>query len=145
VSVVAHEIGHYKKRHVSKRLVLSLGHAGVLFALLSVALSHDGLFRAFGIEERSVYAGLVFFGLLYTPVELMLSFWLQASSRRDEYEADRFAAETTGQSAALVSALKRLSLDSLANLTPHPFYVALHHSHPPVLQRVAALRAVKPG
>lgn len=143
VSVVAHEIGHYKKGHVSKRLVLSLGHAGVLFALLSVALSHDGLFRAFGIHERSVYAGLVFFGLLYTPVELVLSFWLQASSRRDEYEADRFAAETTGQPAALAAALKRLSLDNLANLTPHPFYVALNHSHPPVLQRVAALRAVE--
>jgi STE24 endopeptidase len=142
VSVVAHEIGHYKKHHIVKRLALAIAHTGVLFALLQVVLSREGLFLAFGVQEPSVYAGLVFFGLLYTPVELGLSFWLQASSRRDEYQADRFAAETVGESEPLVAALKRLSLDSLSNLTPHPFYVALHYSHPPVMQRIAALRGM---
>ena len=67
---------------------------------------------------------------------------MQAASRRDEYEADRFAVETTGRPETLASALKRLSMESLSNLTPHPFYVALHHSHPPILQRIAALRSV---
>jgi len=78
--------------------------------------------------------------LLLTPVELVLSIALQALSRRHEYEADRFAAETTGSGAALARGLKRLSADSLANLNPHPLHVVLHHSHPPVLERIRALR-----
>lgn len=142
VSVVAHEIGHYKKHHILKRLALAVAHTGVLFALLQIVLTRKELFGAFGIEEPSVHAGLVFFGLLYTPVELVLSVWLHASSRRDEYQADRFAAETIGRPEPLVTALKRLSLDSLSNLTPHPFYVALHYSHPPVMQRIEALRSM---
>ena len=86
-----------------------------------------------------MHAGLVFFGLLYTPVELLLQVLLQAFSRRNEYEADRFAAETTGLAQELAQGLKRLSAESLANLTPHPLYVTLHHSHPPLRERVAAL------
>ena len=108
--------------------------------LLSLALSRGGLFAAFGVATPSVHAGLVFFALLYTPLELVLGLLLQAFARRNEFEADAFARTTTGRAEALVSALKRLSADSLSNLTPHPLYVALHHSHPPLVERVAALR-----
>ena len=139
LAVVAHEIGHYKKQHIVKGLTLGILHLGVLFGLLQVFLSHAGLFEAFGTQP-SVYAGLVFFGLLYTPVELLLSVGLNRFSRHNEFEADAFSAETTREPETLVGALKRLSRDSLSNLTPHPFYVFLHYSHPPVLQRIRALR-----
>jgi STE24 endopeptidase len=118
---------------------------GVLFGLLSVFLSQDGLFQAFGIDGRPVYAGLVFFGLLYTPIELVLGFALHALSRRHELEADRYAAETTGRPDHMASALRGLSAQSLSNLTPHPFYVALNYSHPPVLERISALGSPSPA
>jgi STE24 endopeptidase len=140
VAVVAHEIGHYKRGHIVKGLVLGLAQAGIVYFLLSLALSRGGLFEAFGVSTPSVHAGLVFFMLLYTPLELVLGLILQAFSRRNEFEADAFARATTGRAEALVTALKRLSADSLSNLTPHPLYVALHHSHPPLVERVAALR-----
>jgi STE24 endopeptidase len=140
VAVVAHEIGHYKKGHIVKGLVLSIAQAGVVFYLLSLFLQHDGLFAAFGVEQRSVHAGLVFFSLLYTPLELVLSLGLHAFLRRNEFEADAYARSTTGAPESLVSALQRLSADSLTNLTPHPLYVALHHTHPPLVERVRALR-----
>src|SRR5688572_18015798 len=141
VAVVAHEIGHYKKGHILQGLVLAILQAGVLFWLLSFFLTQPGLFAAFGVAVPSVHAGLVFFLLLYTPLELLLSLGMQAFSRKNEYEADAYARETTGEPERLVSALQRLSADNLANLTPHPLYVALHHSHPPLVERVRALRA----
>lgn len=140
VAVVAHEIGHYKKGHIVKGLAFSIAQAGVVFYLLSLFLQHDGLFAAFGVGERSVHAGLVFFSLLYTPLELLLSLGLHAFLRRNEFEADAYARATTGAPERLVSALQRLSADSLTNLTPHPLYVALHHTHPPLVERVRALR-----
>jgi STE24 endopeptidase len=139
LAVVAHEIGHYKKKHVLKGLALSVAHTGVLFALLAFFLRREELYAAFGVAQPSVAAGLVFFGLLYTPVEMVLQLGLQAFSRRNEFEADRFAGETTGLWRELGAGLKKLSAESLSNLTPHPFYVALHHSHPPLAQRLAAL------
>ena len=108
--------------------------------MLSLFLQQEGLFAAFYMSEPSVYAGLLFFGLLFTPVELVLSVLVNMFSRRNEYEADAFAAQTTGNPDALIAALKKLSADSLTNLTPHPFHVFLHYSHPPVLQRIEALR-----
>jgi STE24 endopeptidase len=141
VAVVAHEIGHYKKGHIVQGLALSILHSGVVFYLLSLFLEHDGLFGAFGVTERSVHAGLVFFSLLYTPLELVLSLGLHAFLRRNEFQADAFARATTGSPERLVSALQRLSADSLTNLTPHPLYVALHHTHPPLVERVRALRS----
>jgi STE24 endopeptidase len=139
LAVVAHEIGHYKKRHILQSMLVSIVHMGVLFALLSYFLREPELFRAFGVETPSVAAGLVFFGLLYTPVELLLQIGMQAFSRKNEYEADRFAAETTGLWRELSAGLKKLSAENLSNLTPHPFYVALHHSHPPLAARLGAL------
>jgi len=141
VAVVAHEIGHYKRKHILKSLVIGVLHFGVLFFLLSRFLESQPLFDAFGVAEPSVHAGLVFFGLLFTPIEMVLSFAMNAFARKNELEADEFAARTTGEPEHLVAALKKLSSENLANLTPHPFYVRLHYSHPPVLQRIAALRA----
>ena len=145
VAVLAHEIGHYKKKHILKGLVIGILHTGVMFYLLSIFVSHQGLFEAFYLEQPSVYAGLIFFGMLYAPIELILSIFMQMFSRKNEYEADRFAAETTGDPDAMVEALKKLSRDNLANLTPHPLYVFLNYSHPPVLQRIRAIRQAVPA
>ena len=140
VAVVAHEVGHYKKRHVWQGMALSIAHLGAMLWILSLFLEQEGLFAAFYVTEPSVYAGLLFFGLLFTPVELVLSVLVNLFSRRNEFEADRFAAETTGSGEPLITALKKLSADTLTNLTPHPLAVFLSYSHPPVLQRIAALR-----
>jgi STE24 endopeptidase len=140
VAVLAHEIGHYKMKHILRSMVLSILHLGVMFFLLSVFLHHEGLFQAFFVQQPSVYAGLVFFGMLYTPIELVLSIGMQIVSRHHEYEADRFAVDTFEEPAALAQALKKLSVHNLANLTPHPFYAFLHYSHPPMLQRLRAIQ-----
>jgi len=140
VAVVAHEIGHYKRKHVLKSLAIGILHFGVIFWLLSFFLESRGLFEAFGVAEPSVHAGLIFFGMLYTPIEMVLSAAMAIFSRKNEFEADAFARETTKGGQNLVTALKKLSGENLSNLTPHPFYVWLHYSHPPVLERIAALR-----
>ena len=140
VAVVAHEVGHYKKRHIWKSVVLSVAHLGAMLWILSFFLQQEGLFAAFSVSQPSVYTGLLFFGLLFTPIELVLSVLVNLFSRKNEFEADAFSAHTTGGSAPLISALKKLSADNLSNLTPHWFDVFLHYSHPPVLQRVRVLR-----
>ena len=90
--------------------------------------------------QESNYAGLIFFGLLYTPIETVLSIVTQIIFRKNEYEADHFAVETTEDSDSIVNALKKLAANNLSNLTPHPFYVFLNYSHPPLLQRIEAIR-----
>lgn len=140
VAVLAHEIGHYKKKHILKNIIISILHTGVMFLLLSIFLNAGGLYEAFYMEQPSVYAGLIFFGLLYAPIEMILSIFMQIISRKHEFEADRFAAETTRQPQSMIQALKKLSKDNLSNLTPHPFYVFLNYSHPPVLKRIEAIR-----
>lgn len=140
VAVLAHEIGHYKKKHIIQNMAISILHTGVMFLLLSIFLNAEGLFEAFYMEEMSVYAGLIFFGMLYAPIEMILSIVMQIFSRKHEYEADAFAAQTTGEPEDMVQALKKLSKDNLSNLTPHPFYAFLNYSHPPVLQRIQAIR-----
>lgn len=142
VAVLAHEIGHYKKKHIIKGMVISILHTGVLFFLLSFFLSEEALFDAFYMEQMSVYTGLIFFGMLYSPIEMILSIFMQMSSRKHEYEADEYAAKTTGKPGDMISTLKKLSKDNLSNLTPHPFYVFLNYSHPPVLQRITAIREI---
>jgi len=145
VAVVAHEVGHYKRHHVVTGLALGVVQMGVVFFLLSVFLTDRRLFDAFYMDAPSVYAGLVFFGLLFSPIEAVLSVALHALSRRHEVEADRFAVETIGSGERLASALVRLSADALANLTPHWLYVVLHYSHPPVVTRIRALRGAGRG
>jgi STE24 endopeptidase len=139
VAVLAHEIGHHKKKHILQGTIISIVHFGVLFFILSIFLSSPGLYDAFYMEQQSVYAGILFFGLLYTPLEMILSVAMQALSRRNEYEADRFAAETVEHPRHLTEALKKLYVGNLSNLTPHPFYVFLNYSHPPLLQRIRAI------
>jgi len=143
VSVLAHEIGHYKKKHILKSTVLSVIHMGFLFYLLSIFLNHSGLYDAFYMQNMSIYAGLIFFGMLYSPVELILSIFMQIFSRRNEYQADQFAATTIEEPESLIRALKNLSVSNLSNLTPHPLYVFLNYSHPPILERIKAIRAVE--
>jgi STE24 endopeptidase len=141
LAVLAHEVGHYKAGHVLQRSVISILHGGVLFFLLGVFLRHRGLFEAFYVEEPSVYVGLVLFGLLCSPIELLLTIASNALSRRHERAADRFAIETTGDGPALAAALRRLAVENLSNLTPHPFWVFLTYSHPPVVERIRAAQA----
>jgi STE24 endopeptidase len=143
VAVLAHEIGHYKKKHILQGTLIGLFHAGILFFLLSLFLGSSGLYQAFYMRQESVYAGFLFFGLLYSPVELILSILLQMLSRKNEYAADRFAAQTLAEPLTLVSALKKLSAANLSNLTPHPFYVFLNYSHPPLLPRIKAIQAAQ--
>jgi STE24 endopeptidase len=140
VAVLAHEVGHYKKKHFLQGLIISILHSGVIFFLLAVLLDSPSLYQAFYMEQLSIYAGLLFFSLLYTPVEMLLSIVLQVVSRKHEYEADRFAVETITESQSMVSALKKLSASNLSNLSPHPFFVFLNYSHPPLLKRVVAIQ-----
>ncbi|NTV98011.1 MAG: M48 family metallopeptidase [Chlorobiaceae bacterium] len=140
VAVLAHEIGHFKKKHIIVNMVLSLVNLGALFFLLSLFMNNSGLFQAFFMKEVSVYGSLIFFLLFYSPVEFVLSLFLQALSRRHEFEADYFAVTTYTAGGALVDALKKLSRSNLSNLTPHPLYVFLNYSHPPVMRRISRIR-----
>lgn len=140
-AVLAHEIGHYKLRHLLINTGLGILQTGLLFFLLSLCIRIPALHAAFGMEQVSLYAGLFFFALLYAPVEMVLSPLNHMLSRRHEFQADRFAAATSGLGLELVAALKRLTRDNLMPLTPHPFYVFLHYSHPPLLQRIRAILA----
>ena len=145
VAVLAHEIGHFKKKHILQGMVIGILHTGVMFYLLSIFLSHQGLFEAFYMENAAatpIYAGLIFFGMLFSPIEMILSVFMQIFSRKNEFEADRYAAETTGDPESMVSALKKLSAHNLSDLTPHPLYVFLNYSHPPVLERIRAIRVL---
>jgi STE24 endopeptidase len=141
VAVLAHEIGHYKLKHIVKMVAFSFVQTAVMFFLLGLFLESAGLSKAFGLAEPRVYASFLFFGILFTPLSKILSILSHLLSRKHEFEADAYAAEKTGAAGCLVSALKKLSKDNLSNLTPHPFYAFLYHSHPPVLQRIEALRS----
>ncbi|WP_027721315.1 M48 family metallopeptidase [Maridesulfovibrio zosterae] len=143
VAVLAHEIGHCKLGHIRKMLLISIANTGIVFLLMSFFLNNRELFSAFSMDHISVHAGLIFFALLYTPVSIVLSIFSNIQSRRHEYEADNFAAATTKEPLSLVSALKKLSVSNLSNLTPHPFYVWLEYSHPPVLKRIENLQNQK--
>ena len=140
MAVLAHEIGHYKKKHILQAMIIGILHTGAMFFLLSLFISYQGLFDAFHVEQKSVYAGLIFFGMLYSPIEFFLGLFMHKHSRKNEYEADRFAVETTGNPDAMADALKKLSAHNLSNLVPHPLYVFLNYSHPPVLERIKAIR-----
>ena len=115
---------------------------GLTFFLLSLFLNNETLFSAFGMDHVSIYASLVFFGFLYTPISLLLGLVQNLLSRKHEYEADAFAVTTYGEPGAMIDALKKLSVDNLSNLTPHPLKVFLEYSHPPVLERIRAIRKV---
>jgi STE24 endopeptidase len=140
VSVLAHEMGHYKKKHIITSMIISILTTGLMFFILSLFLNNTGLFAAFKMENTSLYASLLFFGFLYAPIEMVLAIFGNMLSRRHEYAADAYAATTYRKPEAMIAALKTLSVDNLSNLTPHSLKVFLSYSHPPVLERIKALR-----
>jgi len=140
VSILAHEMGHYKKRHIVKSLLLSIFTTGLMFFILSLFINNRGLFSAFQMEHTSIYASLFFFAFLYTPISLILSIAGKILSRKYEFEADAYAALTYKKPSSMIAALKKLTVDNLSNLTPHPVKVFLSYSHPPVLRRILALK-----
>ncbi|MFH1245297.1 MAG: M48 family metallopeptidase [Candidatus Omnitrophota bacterium] len=142
VSVFAHEIGHYKKRHILKNMLFSTAFTGLMFFILSLFMENPGLFAAFRMEKLSVYAGLFFFGFLYSPINVICSVWTHLLSRRYEYAADTFAVCSYREPEAFIRALKKLTVSNLSNLTPHPVKVFIDYSHPPILQRIKAIRKV---
>ncbi|HAK96239.1 MAG TPA: peptidase M48 [Planctomycetes bacterium] len=141
VAIVAHEMGHYKKKHIPKAILRASLAAGLTFYLLSLFIKNPGLFEAFGMERLSTYASLFFFGFLYAPIAVALGIIEHALSRRAEHEADAYAVATAGNPDAMILALKKLTVENLGNLTPHPLTVFLSYSHPPILARLAAIRA----
>ncbi|MFW5893924.1 MAG: M48 family metallopeptidase, partial [Verrucomicrobiota bacterium] len=143
-AVLAHEIGHCKHGHIRMRLIIGIVHTGILLALFSLLIGNRSLHAAFQVEHTSVYAALVFFSLLYSPVEFALGLAMNALFRKQEYQADHFVTSMGANPAALVSALKQLSVDSLSNLTPHPLSVAINDSHPPLIERIKALQETHP-
>lgn len=138
-AILAHEIGHYTKGHICERFAWGTVQTEKMFFLLSQALCRPALFAAFGVEHMSAAAGLVIFGILFSPVSFVLSLSLHALSRRNEFEADRYARDVLGTGQDLASGLKALAASALSNLTPHPFFVGLHATHPPLVERVRAL------
>ena len=139
VAVLAHEIGHFKLRHVVQHIVVAILNIGIFLFLAQWLIHWPGLYEAFGVAQPSIYVGLAVFLVLYGPLSRLLGIARAAQSRSHEFAADRFAAEATGRPQALGEALKKLSRTNLGNLSPHPLHVVLYHSHPPVLERVRAL------
>ena len=140
VAILAHEAGHCRLGHVKKSIAMSLVTSLMMFALLALAIEQEGLYAAFGLDDTPLYAGLVFFGFLYTPISIALGILGNSISRKHEYEADRFAAQTTGSSDHLIAALKKLTAHNMGNLTPHPFKVFVEYSHPPLRERIHAMQ-----
>jgi len=141
LAVLAHEMGHYKKKHILQSMILGILQMGLMLYLLSLFISYQGLFDAFYVPQKSVYAGLIFFGMLYSPLGFFIAIFMQMLSRKNETAADRFSVETTRDPQSMAHALKKLSVNNLSNLLPHPFYVFLNYSHPPVLQRIESIQA----
>jgi STE24 endopeptidase len=142
VSVLAHEMGHYKKRHILKSILILVMTTGLIFFVLSLFINNEGLFSAFKMENTSIYASLFFFAFLYAPINTVVSIFSNTLSRKYEYEADAYAVSTYGKPESMISALKKLTVDNLSNLTPHPLKVFLSYSHPPVLKRIEAIRRI---
>jgi len=142
VAVLAHEVGHFKLRHIIKNLAMSLGSIGLFLFCASLFITRPELHAAFGVNMVSVYCGLALFMVVFSPLSRIVSVAAGFQSRAHEFEADRFAVTTTSRADPLISALKKLSKNNLSNLAPHPLTVVLHHSHPPVLKRIEAMRAM---
>ena len=139
VAVLAHEIGHYKKKHTLTGMLLGIVQTGIMLYLFSLFVAVPALSQALGGETASFHIGLIAFTILYAPLSMILGIFTNIFSRRNEYQADAYAAEYFGAE-PLVSGLKKLSKNSLSNLTPHPLYVFFHYSHPPLLQRIRKMR-----
>ncbi len=140
IAVLAHEIGHYRHKHTHSALILSLLQIGFTLFLLSLFIELPQFSYVLGAEKPGIHLSLLVFSLLYSPISMVLGIALNGWSRKNEYEADAFAA-SFGLADELIAALKALSANNLSNLTPHPWYVWLHFSHPTLLQRIRALKS----
>jgi STE24 endopeptidase len=143
-AVLAHEIGHYKKKHIPKMLVMSALGSLIAFWTVSLLSTQPWFYNSFGFAGGSLVPALLLFGLLAG----VFTFWLSPIahwwSRRYEYEADAFAAGAMKEVASLIGALRKLNEKNLSNLTPHPFYSGFYYSHPTLLERESALRLLPP-
>ncbi len=145
LAVLAHEIGHWKKKHVLKRIIIS---EAIAFAVLYISfkiLKTDFLLNLFSIDTDSFFAKIIILGFIGSIAAFPVSPLFSYFSRRHEKEADRFACELTGTPDSMASSLIKLSKDNLSNLHPHPLYAAFHYSHPPVVQRVRELKKLRPA
>jgi len=138
VAVLAHEIGHYKKHHVIWSLLLGVLQTGIVLFIFSLFVGSPELSAALGVKTPSFHIGLIAFGILYSPLSIITGLAMNIFSRKNEYQADEFAAKYF-DGKELASALKKLSVKNLSNLRPHPAYVFFHYSHPTLLQRLNAL------
>jgi len=134
VAVLAHEVGHYKRKHVIFNLIASIATTGFTLWVLSLLIGNSMLSEALNVSEPSFHIGLIAFGVLYSPISELTGLVMNYISRKFEYQADDYA-KSTYSASPLVSALKKLSKNNLSNLTPHPYYVIAHYSHPTLLQR----------
>lgn len=139
VAVLAHEIGHYTKKHIIYNLILSLILTGFTFYILSLFIGNQLLSQALGVETTSFHIGLISFGILYSPISEVTGFLMNIISRKFEYEADDYAKKNYNAT-ALISSLKKLSKNNLSNLTPSALYVKFHYSHPTLLERILNLK-----
>lgn len=138
VAVLAHEVGHYKKNHIKQGMIISVIQIGLMCYLFEICTKLPEITTALGAEVGAFHLGLIGFSLLFSPIGLILGIFGNIISRKNEFEADDYAKKTyDGESLKL--ALKKLSVDSLSNLHPHPLYVFIHYSHPPLLERLKAL------
>ena len=140
VAVLAHEVGHYKRKHIIFNLIVSLLLTGFMLYLVSLFISSPLLSNALSVSTPSFHIGLIAFGILYSPISEITGLFMNAVSRKFEYQADDYA-KNTFDGGYLVSSLKKLSKNSLSNLTPHPAYVFVHYSHPTLLQRIQNLES----
>ncbi len=141
VAVLAHEIGHYKKKHTYSGLIISVIQTGITLYLLSIFLGNPALSSALGVTKPGIHIGMIVFGILYSPISLIIGLGMNVISRKNEYAADHFAA-SFGLADDLINGLKKLSKNSLSNLNPHPAFVFFHYSHPTLLQRIRALNKI---
>jgi len=131
--------------HIKKMLVIGIASTGLMFFILGLFLRTPALYEAFGVvfAENKIYIGMMLFGFLFSPISTLIGLVQIWFTRKHEFEADAFAATTTGQTQPMIDALKKLTVDNLGNLTPHPLKVFLEYTHPPVLKRIDALRNLK--
>tara|TARA_Y100001970_G_scaffold285123_1_gene403996 strand:+ start:3081 stop:4319 length:1239 start_codon:yes stop_codon:yes gene_type:complete len=140
VAVIAHEVGHYKLKHIYSGIVLNAIQTGAMLYILSLFLLNPDLFAVFKMDNISIYASLLFFSMLYSPISMIIGIFFSIISRRNEFSADAYSAKTANMPEALISGLKKMSKENLSNLTPHWLNVFLNYSHPPVLDRIKALK-----
>lgn len=140
VAVLAHEVGHYKRQHIIVNLSASIALTGLTLYVLSLFINNPAVSMSIGVNIPSFHAALIGFGILYSPISQLTGLAMNYISRKFEYQADNYA-KNTFEASPLISSLKKLSRNNLSNLTPHPAYVFMHYSHPPLINRVRNLKA----